>query len=1115
MLISPDEINRVLSYTGNLITNRGKKYFEQSRVKLLNFKYVNDDNFEAISKVTGTDEYITCISKENGKIKYSCNCPNEADENVPCKHIIAMFFDMYIDFNKYYELSKNSESKSILDYEEELKNIAAIKKEKAVKKEKNNQNNVLKSEKLNFDESFLSYYEKLEFDKFEEDNLTGKLKLVPYIDIYGLKNSNISIYFKIGINSLYILKDVYSFVDDFITKKEIKLGKSVLKVKEEIFDENSKKLFYLLKKNYYKIKYMNLMSNVELPKNSREYVAISYDLLDYIFDIFENQSINVYSKKSNLEKYTTFLNKNPILNLNIESDVDGNINLSLENDEYTIYSSIENSYILLEDTMYRCTKDFTKNVLPVLEELQKDKDYSIKIAKDKASTFCNYLVPSVKKYVNLDVKDDVIEKYKTDKLVTKVYLDLDELNNIIANVKFVYNDMEFNPFSENKEIKCNRDIIQENKAKSMFAKYKFKVNEKKGYLFLDDEDDIYEFLVNGTEIFMNKFEVLVTEKLKNKQIINTTSLDFGVRIKNDLLDISVENMNFSEKELKEIFAKYKEKKKYYRLKNGTYINLDGYGIDTLYTLNETLGISEKDIASSNITLPKYRALYVDNILKDKDGITVNKESSFKNIIKDINNVADAEYEIPKNLNATLREYQKTGYNWLKSLEKYGFGGILADDMGLGKTIQLIAVLLDSKNNEKNSTSIVVCPSSLYINWEKELKKFAPSINMLVISGSSDERRKLIKKASKYDVIITSYDMLKRDIELYESYNFKYIIADEAQYIKNNNTKNARALKRLNGKTRFALTGTPIENSLSELWSIFDYIMPGYLFSYKKFKDNYESKIIKDESKKTLEKLQRIVAPFVLRRVKKEVLKELPEKTESIMYSKMDEEQEKVYDSYLYNAKKELEDEISKNGIKKSRIKILSTITRLRQICAHPSLFLSDYNYGSAKLEQCMQIIEDAVSAGHKILLFSGFTSMFDIISKRLEKNEIKYSILTGKTKASNRVDMVEEFNISDDTKVFLISLKAGGTGLNLIGADMVIHYDPWWNLSAQNQATDRAYRIGQKSNVQVFKLITQNSIEEKILALQEKKKDIIDNVITEKETFLSKLSEEDIMELFE
>ena len=292
-------------------------------------------------------------------------------------------------------------------------------------------------------------------------------------------------------------------------------------------------------------------------------------------------------------------------------------------------------------------------------------------------------------------------------------------------------------------------------------------------------------------------------------------------------------------------------------------------------------------------------------------------------------------------------------------------------------------------------------------------------------------------------------------------------------------------------------------------------MPGYLFSYKKFKDNYESKIIKDESKKTLEKLQRIVAPFVLRRVKKEVLKELPEKTESIMYSKMDEEQEKVYDSYLYNAKKELEDEISKNGIKKSRIKILSTITRLRQICAHPSLFLSDYNYGSAKLEQCMQIIEDAVSAGHKILLFSGFTSMFDIISKRLEKNEIKYSILTGKTKASNRVDMVEEFNISDDTKVFLISLKAGGTGLNLIGADMVIHYDPWWNLSAQNQATDRAYRIGQKSNVQVFKLITQNSIEEKILALQEKKKDIIDNVITEKETFLSKLSEEDIMELFE
>ena len=344
---------------------------------------------------------------------------------------------------------------------------------------------------------------------------------------------------------------------------------------------------------------------------------------------------------------------------------------------------------------------------------------------------------------------------------------------------------------------------------------------------------------------------------------------------------------------------------------------------------------------------------------------------------------------------------------------------------------------------------------------------------------------------------------------------KYIIADEAQYIKNNNTKNAKALKKLKSEVRFALTGTPIENSLSELWSIFDFIMPGYLFSYKKFKEEYENPIIKDNDIYVMEKLQKLVAPFILRRIKKEVLKELPDKTETVMYSEMDSEQEKLYKAYLSSSKKEINNEIEEFGFEKSKFKILSIITRLRQICCHPSLFISDYDVESAKLEQCIELIEGAISAGHKILLFSGFTSMFDIITKRLEQREIEYSILTGQTKVDTRIEMVDEFNKDENIKVFLISLKAGGTGLNLTGADIVIHYDPWWNLSAQNQATDRAYRIGQKNNVQVFKLITSNSIEEKIQKLQERKMDLSDQVIKTGETFINKMSREDIMDLFE
>ena len=399
----------------------------------------------------------------------------------------------------------------------------------------------------------------------------------------------------------------------------------------------------------------------------------------------------------------------------------------------------------------------------------------------------------------------------------------------------------------------------------------------------------------------------------------------------------------------------------------------------------------------------------------------------------------------------------------------------------------------------------------------ESKKFAPILKVKVVSGKASERQEIINDIDNYDLIITSYDLLKRDTKYYKeaNYNFKYIIADEAQYLKNSTTQNAKAIKELKGETRFALTGTPIENSLAELWSIFDFIMPGYLSQYKKFKSKYELPIVKDDDKEQMEKLKMLIEPFVLRRTKKEVLTELPEKIITVLNNTMDEEQEKIYMSYLVKIKQDVAEQININGLEKSKIMILAALTRLRQICCHPSLFLSDYKGESSKLNQCMEIVEDAVESGHKILLFSSYTSMFDLIQKELEKREIKYFKLTGSTKVVERISLVDEFNTNSEIKVFLISLKAGGTGLNLTGADMVIHYDPWWNSSSENQATDRAYRIGQKNNVQVYKLITNNSIEEKIYELQQKKSELIDNIITNKTSFISKFSEEDIMKLFE
>ena len=586
-----------------------------------------------------------------------------------------------------------------------------------------------------------------------------------------------------------------------------------------------------------------------------------------------------------------------------------------------------------------------------------------------------------------------------------------------------------------------------------------------------------------------------------------------------MLNIDFSNLDFDPSELKEIMEKYHLKKKFHRLKDGSFLNLEENDtIEFLDSMTAGMDITYKDLEKGELRLPIYRSLYLDRMLENFKDAAVTKNEAYQDLIHKIEDKEfGEECNLPKNLNAELRNYQKTGYEWLKVLNNYGFGGILADDMGLGKTLQLLSVVLDYVQNEKNPKPImVVCPSSLTLNWQNEIEKFTPDLTSIVIHGGAEERKRQIKSIPNNNIVVTSYDLLKRDIDIYKeiNYEFKFIIADEAQYIKNSNTQNAKAIKEINAQTRYALTGTPIENSLSELWSIFDFIMPGYLFGYRKFKELYEMPIVRDEDKMAMKKLKMLIEPFILRRIKTEVLTELPDKTITVLNNEMQDEQQKIYMSYMQNAKNEAMEEINNNGFEKSQIKILALLMRLRQICCHPGLFLEDYKGESSKLNQCIEVIKDAVESGHKILLFSSYTGMFQMIEKELKKENIEYCKLTGQTKVGERIKLVDEFNENENLKVFLISLKAGGTGLNLIGADMVIHYDPWWNISAENQATDRTYRIGQKKNVQVYKLITKNSIEEKIYELQERKAKLIDNMLSTNETFLNKLSKEEIMELF-
>ena len=975
----------------------------------------------------------------------------------------------------------------------------------------------------------LNEFYKEELEKSEETISVEKLqynniKIVPKF-FYDKVYNTLNVEFKLGKDNFYKIKNLKEFFNR-INNNESYIYSNKLEFvhNEENFEKNSKELLNFIMKYAKIINYVNNTENTNFryygKKLSESSILLDEEGIDDIFEILKGRKIEI-EKDANIKK-VTLIPSNPNIEFSLEMKNKQEVKLThnLDNYNYIIIDGKKYTYVIIDEFIYRAKKNVKNTIFKLLEIYKKNHINEIKFNKKQLPDFFALIEPRIKDnlVINIDKKD--IKEYIPEELGVKIFLDYNENNLITAEVKFCYGETEFNPIDESKKINIARNAIKETECLNQLRKTGFMLDAQNKRFVLVSEEAIYNFITKDIELYMDKFEVMVTDNFKAKKIKEPQLGNIGIKIENNLLIINLENIQYDKNEIKEILQRYALKKKYYRLKDGSFINLeDNENIEFLNNLESGLGISYEEIENGTITLPIYRSMYMEKILNKLNKNKVKKEDSYVEFIKDTSKEKESEIiKLPKNLKGDLREYQKNGFQWLQTLEKYNLGGILADDMGLGKTIQVIALLQKYNEETENALpSIVIAPSSLTLNWKNEVNKFAPTLNTLVINGNLDLRKEKIKNIKKYNLIITSYDLLKRDLELYEKENivFKYSIADEAQYIKNSNTQNAKALKSINSETKFALTGTPIENSLAELWSIFDYIMPEYLFKYKKFKQLYEIPIVKENDVDSMKKLKMLIEPFILRRTKKEVLTELPEKTITILNNEMEDEQQKIYLSYLAKAKQEAMQEIEINGVEKSHIKILALLTRLRQICCHPGLFLEDYNQDSSKLKQCIEIIKDGIEAGHKILLFSGYTSMFEIIEKELLKEDINYYKLTGKTNVSERVELVEDFNQNENVKVFLISLKAGGTGLNLTGADMVIHYDPWWNISAENQATDRAYRIGQKHNVQVYKLITKNSIEEKIYELQKKKSKLINNVLSTETTFINKLSKDEIMKLFE
>lgn len=928
---------------------------------------------------------------------------------------------------------------------------------------------------------------------------------------------------------MYVLQNLKLLLDAYDIKTTFALGRKVtLDFSQEALLEESEKWLLSIRRKVNEINSINsqLASrnpwgySPTLSVHSRE--ALSGTELDLFYNATEGEEIDCKHKQDNTTSKIYVGYQPTMIQLTaktVRNSKNNPIGLEITGSfPLTIYGS-ESVYVANAERLSRITDEEKACLAPFAKIADARGNICLKIGKHELSEFYYRLLPQLMRnpcVIYKDQCDDDMEAILPPEGEYRFTLDKGD-GFITCHATAKYDDQIYDISPDNRSSNAGgyRDKRQERRiSDTLFKYFTHHSDEQHKYLMYDDEDADFLILTELVPALSQFGEVFGDSNFHLDRLRRTPKVSVGVSVESDLMNISVLSEGISTEELLKIFKSYQLKKKYYRLDNGDFFTLtNAEGLKELEDISQSMGLTAEELISGKNGLPIYRALYLDKLLEQHDALASNRSRTFRTLVKNFNNIRNADYEVPESLENTLRSYQVYGYKWLHTLYSASFGGILADEMGLGKTIQIISLIKSAKDEGRTAPALVVCPASLVYNWQEEIARFAPDVTTDVIAGGIAARRKCfqdIESDTAADVYITSYDLLRRDAPHYEELHFDIMVIDEAQYIKNPKASQTKAVKAIHALHRFALTGTPIENKLSELWSIFDFLMPGFLYRYSDFQDRFENAIAKNKDKALTERLKQMVSPFILRRLKTDVLKDLPEKLEEVRYAKFDDEQRKLYDGQVIRMKEMINDPDSD----KEKIKILAELTRIRQICCDPSLVFERYEGGSAKLDACLDLIDSAIDGGHRTLVFSQFTSMLEIIEDALTKKDIAYLKITGSTPKEKRPALVHEFN-NGTIPVFLISLRAGGTGLNLTGADVVIHYDPWWNLAVQNQATDRAHRIGQKNTVTVYKIITKNTIEEKILHMQEAKKDLADAILSGEQTSLMSLSPEELLGLLE
>ncbi|MEA4889674.1 MAG: DEAD/DEAH box helicase [Clostridiaceae bacterium] len=786
---------------------------------------------------------------------------------------------------------------------------------------------------------------------------------------------------------------------------------------------------------------------------------------------------------------------------------------------------------LVGDVFYLPPRESIRLLEPILSTFNTPGCRFLYLCRDEAISLISMIAPRLVSACPLLLQTELESRLIREPLRSRIDLDYSAAG-LRADMSFHYGDVAINPLSEHPpelDIDRNtlvlRDFQKEDQLASAFMHAGFA--RQGGAWRLSDPDQLYQFLQDGWNTLQEMAEIRFTDA--SAPLVLQPMPDIRIRFSwSDNRDDLLLEQNYgglSQDDLSAYLNALRERRQYIRTRNGDFRQVNPAHRETLPVIMDLLQLWNVHPDEANNRLPRYRALALENLLRirqnqdqdqDQDqgaAPIVQADDAVRDLIHHLREPGSLSFRIPQSMRSILRPYQKIGVQWLCALDYYGLGGILADDMGLGKTLQTITFVMMVWQRHKRP-SLIIAPTSLVYNWLNEFDKFSPHLPVMLIDGNRQQRSSQFQEIDKQACVITSYSLLRRDIDDLSRCSFISCFLDEAQNIKNPDTLNARSVKQVQADRYFALTGTPIENSLLELWSIFDFILPGYLHSQRVFQNLYELPIVRDGSQTMLADLHRQIMPFVLRRMKKDVLKELPDKIESRTICDMTEEQRKIYQAFLTQSRNDLVKEVQLNGYSHSQIYILALLTRLRQICCHPALFLHHYEGGSGKLMLLEELLADSFSAGHRVLVFSQFTSMLELIRDGQKANGITPFYIDGQIPADERINQVQRFN-QGEGKLFLVSLRAGGTGLNLTGADTVIHFDPWWNPAVEEQATDRAYRIGQENIVQVFKLYTRHSVEEKILALQQKKQNLIDAIIKPDQNLLSKMTLDEVLSLFE